>query len=157
MISSTRIKPNLGEKLQERSSTSDTDIPTKSVSSGNAGFLRSNLPIGAGEERNAPSSNERDEGGLKEAKAAPKKWSAASNTPEISFPRLTQVGRSYIANYEKLPPTSWRATYVQFLCTVAKDLSANLSLLVILILVILRCQPLHLCRKRIQWYVLGNT
>jgi hypothetical protein len=80
VISAKRVEPNWGENSQERSSTPDRESPTKTVSTGNAGTLRSGTQIGAGEEKDASEGNERDQKESTESQAAPKrKWYAGTN------------------------------------------------------------------------------
>jgi hypothetical protein len=78
IISAKRIKPNLGEKLQEQSGTPEPESPTKTVSTGNAGSLRSSRQIHEGKEENASvEGNERDQKESSESKVGPKRpWYA---------------------------------------------------------------------------------
>lgn len=80
VISAKRVKPDSGIKLQERSSTPNLASPTKTVSTGNAGTLRSGTQVDAGEEKDALEGNERDQKESTESQAAPKrKWYAGTN------------------------------------------------------------------------------
>ncbi|KAE9364631.1 hypothetical protein N431DRAFT_354906 [Stipitochalara longipes BDJ] len=76
VISAKRIKPNSGEKVQEQSGTPDPQNPAKTVSTGNAGTLKSALDLQEGKGENA--SVEGNECGRKEtneSQAPAKKWS----------------------------------------------------------------------------------
>jgi hypothetical protein len=74
VISAKRIKPNSGEKLQEQSGTPEPESPTKTVSTGNAGSLRSGRQIHEDKEENASvEGNERDQKESSESKAGPKR------------------------------------------------------------------------------------
>jgi hypothetical protein len=88
VLFSTRLRPNSGRKLQGQSATLDLHTPTKSVSSGNAGSLRSGLPIYEGEEKNTSAKgNERDQKESKESKAPTEKWYACNDIKVYWFTR----------------------------------------------------------------------